>query len=77
MEFPHTELMAEEARALLLKAGALAVPGVKTLEDASPMKVFSGKMPNGNTWIIRKNVDEYFFIEYKTQDSAPSWTAGA
>lgn len=77
MEFEHTELMAEEAREELIKKGALAVPKVKVMEDASPMKVFSGKMTDGNTWILRKNVDDYFFIEYKTNDSAPSWTAGA
>jgi hypothetical protein len=77
MEFPHVELMAEEAREELVKKGALAVPKVKVMEDASPMKVFSGKMQDGNIWILRKNVDDYFFIEYKVKGESPSWTAGA
>lgn len=68
------ELDAEEARADLLKNGALAVPGVKTLEQASPQKVFSGKKEDGGIWIVRKNADGFFFVEY-TVKNAPGWTA--
>lgn len=73
MEPNVTELTAEEAREELKKNGVTAIPGLKALAEAGPSKIFSGKKEDGTIWILRKNIDGYFFIEYTMKNETPAW----
>ena len=57
-------LSAEEAREAVLKNGATAVPSEKTLQQSTLAKVFSGRLPDGRIWKIRRQTEDAFVVEF-------------